>query len=90
MPKYPALRHEKAILLPRRARLARIQPNRAEKRTSVRCWSTRDMSKVQGPDEGDQRTHLPPAAEVEMPEMRQSQDAESAGRLIDLAFKSAQ
>jgi hypothetical protein len=48
------------------------------------------MSKVQGPDAGDQRTHLPPAAEVEMPEMRQSQDAESAGRLIDLAFKSAQ
>jgi hypothetical protein len=32
MPKYPALRHEKAILLPSRARLARIQPNRAEKR----------------------------------------------------------
>jgi hypothetical protein len=39
------------------------------------------MSKVQGPDEGDQMTHLPPAAEVEMPEMRQSQDAESCSSL---------
>ena len=38
------------------------------------------MSKVQGPDEGDQRTHLPPASEVEMSEVRQGQDAEAKGR----------
>jgi hypothetical protein len=39
------------------------------------------MSKVQGPDEGAQRTYLPPAAEVEMPEMRQGQDAEAKGEV---------
>jgi hypothetical protein len=37
----------------------------------------RDMSKVQGPDEGTQGTHLPPAAEVEMSAVRQNQDAEA-------------
>jgi len=37
----------------------------------------RDMSKVQGPDERNQGTHLPQAAEVEMSAMRQSQDAEA-------------
>ena len=37
------------------------------------------MSKVQGPDEGDQGPHLPPAAEVEMSEVRQGQDAEAKG-----------
>jgi hypothetical protein len=35
------------------------------------------MSKVQGPDERAQGTHLPQAAEVEMSPMRQSQDAEA-------------
>jgi hypothetical protein len=39
------------------------------------------MSKVQGPDEGDQRTHLPPATEVEMSEVRQGQDAEAKGEV---------
>jgi hypothetical protein len=39
------------------------------------------MSKVQGPDEGDQRTHLPPATEVEMSEVRQGQDAEAKGEI---------
>jgi hypothetical protein len=32
--------------------------------------STRDMSTMQGPDEGDQRAHLPQTAEVEVPEVR--------------------
>jgi hypothetical protein len=36
-----------------------------------------DMSKVQGPDERAQGAHLPQAAEVEMSDMRQSQDAEA-------------
>jgi hypothetical protein len=35
------------------------------------------MSKMQSPDEGNQRAHLPQAAEVEVPEVRQSQDAEA-------------
>ena len=35
------------------------------------------MSDMQGPDEGVKGAHLPHAAEVEMPEMRQSQDAEA-------------
>jgi hypothetical protein len=35
------------------------------------------MSKMQGPDAGDQRAHLPQAAEVEVPGVRQSQDAEA-------------
>ena len=35
------------------------------------------MSKMQSPDEGDQRAHLPQAAEVEVPEVRQGQDAEA-------------
>jgi hypothetical protein len=39
------------------------------------------MSKVQGPDEGDQGPHLPPAAKVEMSEVRQSQDAEAKGEV---------
>ena len=39
------------------------------------------MSKVQGPDEGDQGPHLPPAAEVEMSEVRQGQDAEEKGEV---------
>ena len=47
----------------------------------MRCWSIRDMSKVQGPDEGDQRTHLPPATKVEMSEVRQGQDAEAKGEV---------
>jgi hypothetical protein len=38
---------------------------------------SRDMSKVQGPDEGNQGAHLPHAAEVEMSEIRQSGDAEA-------------
>ena len=37
----------------------------------------RDMSKVQGPDERAQGTHLSQAAEVEMSPMRQSQDAKA-------------
>jgi hypothetical protein len=39
------------------------------------------MSKVQGLDDGSQRTRLPQAAEVEMSEMRQSQDAEAKGEV---------
>jgi hypothetical protein len=39
------------------------------------------MSKVQSPDEGDQGPHLPPAAEVEMSEVRQGQDAEAKGEV---------
>ena len=35
------------------------------------------MSKMQSPDEGDQRAHLPQAAEVAVPEVRQGQDAEA-------------
>ena len=37
------------------------------------------MSKVQDPDEGDQGPHLPPAAEVEVSELRQGQDAKAEG-----------
>jgi hypothetical protein len=39
------------------------------------------MSKVQSADEGDQGPHLPPAAEVEMSEVRQGQDAETKGEV---------
>jgi hypothetical protein len=35
------------------------------------------MSEVQGPDEGNQGTYLPQAAEVDMPAMRQNKDAEA-------------
>jgi hypothetical protein len=35
------------------------------------------MSKVQGADEGDQGTHLPQPAEVEMSQVRRYQDAET-------------
>ena len=35
------------------------------------------MSKMQSPDEGAQRAHLPQAAEVKVPEVRQGQDAEA-------------
>jgi hypothetical protein len=45
--------------------------------TSVRCWCTRDVSKVQSPDERVQGAHLPQAAEVEVSEVRQGQDAEA-------------
>ena len=44
---------------------------------SARFWSTRDMSKMQSLDEGDQRPHLPQAAEMEVSEVRQGQDAEA-------------
>jgi hypothetical protein len=39
------------------------------------------MSKVQSPDDGGQRTHLPQTEEVEMSEVRQSQDAEPKGEV---------
>jgi hypothetical protein len=61
------------------ARLAGIP--RLLNRTLMRCWSTGDVSKVQGPDEGGQRAYLPPAAEVEMSEMRHGQDAEAKGQV---------
>src|ERR1700758_4564000 len=38
---------------------------------------TRDMSKVQSPDERAEGPHLPQAAQVEMSEVRQGQDAEA-------------
>jgi hypothetical protein len=52
------------------------------------------MSKVQGPDEGDQGPHLPPAAEVEMSEVRQGQDAEAEGEVrfvinVDFSLRRA-
>jgi hypothetical protein len=48
----------------------------------------RDLSKVQDPDEGAQRAHLPSAAEVEMSEVRQDQDAEAKGE-VDQAAPAA-
>jgi hypothetical protein len=39
------------------------------------------VSKVQDPDEGDQGPHLPSAAEMEMSEVRQGQDAEAKGEV---------
>src|ERR1700722_20327286 len=54
-----------------------LQPRRSMKSRSARFWSTRDMSKMQSPDEGDQRPHLPQAAEMEVSEVRQGQDAEA-------------
>ena len=47
------------------------------------------MSQVQGPDEGDQGPHLPPAAKVEMPEMRHGQDAEAKGEVL-LVIRAAE
>jgi tellurite methyltransferase len=42
------------------------------------------MPKVQSPDAGAEGTHLPQAAKVEMPEMRQSQNAEAKGEVTGL------
>lgn len=36
-----------------------------------------DVSNLQSPNEGVEGTHLPQAAEVEVPEMLQSEDAEA-------------
>jgi hypothetical protein len=39
----------------------------------------RDVSKVQGPDEGGEGTHLPQTAKVDMSAMHQSEDAKTKG-----------
>jgi hypothetical protein len=44
---------------------------------------------VQGPDEGIQGAHLSQAAEVDMPEVRQDQDAEAEVEVDEVAPLSA-
>jgi hypothetical protein len=54
-----------------------------EDRSALSGWA-HDLPKMQSPDAGVEGTHLPQAAEVEMPAVRQDQDAEAGIENRDL------